>query len=77
MDILSYLSLPLFITEEKLVVSRIGAIVKHPIVARVVSIFLGLHTSIDDAKLRRSGNKEHGGFICRAFMIRVDKIYKC
>jgi hypothetical protein len=66
----------LFITEEKLVVSRIGAIIEHPVVTRMVSIFLSLCTSIDNAELRRSGDEKHRSFICRAFLIGVNKIYE-
>jgi hypothetical protein len=66
----------LFITEEELVVSWIGAVIEHLVIARVVSIFLSLCTSIDDAKLRRGGNEKHWGFICGAFMIWVNEIDK-
>jgi hypothetical protein len=73
-DILSYLSVPLLIAKEKLVVSWVGAIIEHPVIARVVSIFLSLHTSIDDAELGRSGNEKHRSFICGAFTVWVDEI---
>jgi hypothetical protein len=73
-DILSYLSLPLFITEEELIVSWISAIIMHPVIARVVSVFLSLRTSIDNAKLRGSGNEKHRSFICGTFSVEVDKV---
>jgi hypothetical protein len=76
MDILSYLSLSQFIAEEKLIVSWIGAVISHPIVARVVSIFFCLCTSIDNTELRGSGDKEHGCFICGAFVVRVNEVDK-
>jgi hypothetical protein len=75
-DILSYFSLFLLITKEELIVPLIGAIIDHPVIARVISIFLNLYTSVDDAKLRGGGNKKHGSFICRAFAIGVNEVDK-
>jgi hypothetical protein len=75
-DILSYLSLSLLIAEEELVVSWVGAVIEHPIIAGVVSIFLSLCTSINNAELRRSSNKKHWGFICGTFMIGVNEVNK-
>jgi hypothetical protein len=76
MDILSYFSLPLFVTEEKLIMTWISTIEDHPVIARIISIFLNLYTSVNDAELRRSGDKNHGSFIYRAFTIEVNEVDK-
>jgi hypothetical protein len=73
-NILSYLSLPQLIAKEELVMSWIGAVIEHPVITRVVSIFLSLHTSINNTELRGSGDKKHRCFIGGAFTIRVDKV---
>jgi hypothetical protein len=65
-----------FIAEEELVMPRIGAIIKHPVVTRVVSIFFCLCTSIDNTKLGGGGNEKHWGFIHRTFTIRVNEVDK-
>jgi hypothetical protein len=75
-DILSYLGLPLLVAEEQLVVRRVSAIVEHPVVARMISIFLCLRTGIHDAKLRRGANKKHRCFVCRAFTVGVNEVDK-
>jgi hypothetical protein len=66
----------LLIAEEQLVVRRVSAVVGHPVVTRVVNIFLCLCTSIDDTDLRGSGDKKHRSFICRAFSIWVNEVDK-
>jgi hypothetical protein len=66
----------LLITEDELIVPLISAIKDHPIVARVVSIFLNLHTSVNNTKLRGVGNKEHGSFISGAFLVWVNVVDK-
>jgi hypothetical protein len=66
----------LLVAEEQLVVSRVSAIIEHPVIARVVSIFFCLCASIDDTKLRRSGDKKHWGFICGALSIGVNEVDK-
>jgi hypothetical protein len=75
-DVLSYFGLSLFIAEEELIVSWISAIIEHPVIARMISIFLNLHTSINDTELRRSSDKEHEGFICGTFIVWVNKVNK-
>jgi hypothetical protein len=55
---------------------RVGAVIEHPVVIRVIAIFLCLCTSIDDAKLRRSSDKKHWSFVCGAFSIRVNEVDK-
>jgi hypothetical protein len=66
----------LLITEEELIVSLIGAIIDHPVITRVISIFLNLYISVDNAELRRGGDKKHGSFICRAFSIGINEVDK-
>jgi hypothetical protein len=53
---------------------RVSAVIEHPVVTRVVNIFLCLCTSIDNAELGRSGNKKHWRFISRAFSVRVNEV---
>jgi hypothetical protein len=74
MDILSHLSLPLLVAEEELIVPLISAIKEHPVTSRMISIFFNLYTGIDNADLRGSGDKKHGGLISRAFTVWVDII---
>jgi hypothetical protein len=74
LDILSYLGLPLLVAEEQLVMGRVGVVVEHPVVTRVVSILFCLCTGIDNTKLRRGGDKEHWSFISRALAVRINKI---
>jgi hypothetical protein len=69
LDILSNFSLPLLIAKDELVVPLISAIKDHLVIIRVVSIFLNLHTSVDDTELRGSDDKEHGSFISGAFLV--------
>jgi hypothetical protein len=76
MDILSHLSLSLLIAEEQLVMGRVGAVIEHPVVTRVVSILFCLCTSIDNAKLRRGGDENHWHFISRAFAVGINKVDK-
>jgi hypothetical protein len=52
----------------------IGTVKDHLGITRVVSIFLNLYTSVNNTKLRRGGNKKHGSFVSRAFMVWVDKV---
>jgi hypothetical protein len=66
----------LLVAEEQLVVRRVSAVIEHPVVARVVSIFLCLCTSINDAELGRSGNKKHRCFVCGAFSVGVNEVDK-
>jgi hypothetical protein len=54
--------------------SRVSAVISHPVIARVISVFLSLCTSIDDTELRGSSNKEHWGFICGTFLVGVDEV---
>jgi hypothetical protein len=73
-DILSHLCLPLLVAEEQLVVHRVSVVVEHPVVTRMVSILFCLCTCINDTKLRGSSDKEHWGFISRAFAVRIDEV---
>jgi hypothetical protein len=57
-------------------VSWVGAVIEHPVIARVVSIFFSLCTSINDTNLRGSGNEKHGSFVGGAFMVWVDEVNK-
>jgi hypothetical protein len=66
----------LLVAEEKLIVPRVGAVVDHPVITRVVSIFLSLHTRIDNAKLGRGGDEKHWSFICGTFTVWVNEIDK-
>jgi hypothetical protein len=66
----------LLITEEELIVPLIGTIIDHLVIARVISIFLNLYISVDNAELRRGGNKKYRSFICGAFTIGVNKVDK-
>jgi hypothetical protein len=75
-DILSHLGLSLLIAEEQLVVSGVGAIIEHPVIAGVVSILFCLCTGIDNAKLRGGADKKHWCFISGTFPIRVDEVDK-
>jgi hypothetical protein len=64
----------LFVTKEELIVPWVSAVIEHPIIARVVSVFLCLCTSIDNTELRGSGNEKHRSFIYGTFMVRVDEV---
>jgi hypothetical protein len=55
-------------------VPRIGAVIEHPVVTRVVSILFSLCTGIDDAELRRSGNEKHWGFIYGTLTVGVNEV---
>jgi hypothetical protein len=73
-DVLSHLSLSLFIAKEELVVPLISTIEEHPVTSRMISIFLSLYISIDNADLRRGGNEEHRCFVSGAFMVGINLI---
>jgi hypothetical protein len=54
--------------------SWVGAVIEHPVVTGVVSIFFSLCTGIDNTKLGGAGDKKHWGFICRAFSVGVNEV---
>jgi hypothetical protein len=66
----------LLIAEEQLVMCRVRAVIEHPVLARVISILFCLCTCIDDTELRGSGDKEHWGFVSRAFTVGVNEVDK-
>jgi hypothetical protein len=66
----------LLVAEEQLVVARVGAVIEHPVVTRVVSVLLCLCTGIDNAKLRGGGDEKHWCFIGGTFVVGVNEVDK-
>jgi hypothetical protein len=74
LNITSDLCSSLLIDEDKLVVPRVSVVILHPAVSRVIGVFISLHTSISDTKMRRSRDADEGWCNVGALAVPINHI---
>jgi hypothetical protein len=64
----------LLIDEDELVVPRVSIVIFHPAVTRVVRVFVSLHTSISDTKMRRGRDMDEVGCDVGTLVVPLNRI---